>query len=104
MIAAAVRARVVGHDVRGDMSAHVLKRRDAEPRVTFRCPWCDVVVASAVHGHLDQRADVWLLVGCARWTCGRGVLIRVPDAAPWAALETGDDGVLLGGGCVLPRS
>ena len=71
--------------------------------MTFRCPWCDVVCASAVLGRHEQRRDVWLLVGCAHVPCGRGVLIRVPDAAPWPDLDTGDAGLLLGPGCVLPR-
>jgi hypothetical protein len=61
------------------------------------------VSASSVHGRYEQRRDVWLLVGCAHLGCGRGVMIRVPESAPWLALDTGDDGLLLGPGCVHPR-
>jgi hypothetical protein len=82
------------------MTAQLWKRDPAEPRVTFRCPLCDVV---GVSSHED-RADVWLLAGCPHYACRRGVLIRVPSVAPWDSLDTGDDGMLLAATCVLPRS
>jgi hypothetical protein len=31
-------------------------------------------------------------------------MIRVPSKAPWATLETGDDGLLLATTCVLPHA
>ena len=86
------------------MTAQLWKRGDAAPRVTFRCPWCDVVGASRVLGVHEQRADAWLLVACAHFACGRGVLVRVPSGTPWSALETDDDGLLLSSSCVLPRA
>ncbi len=85
------------------MTAQVWKRGSDEPSVTFRCPWCDVVGLSRVHGHHEDRRDVWLLVGCPNVPCRRGVLIRVPKGRPWSDLETGEDGMLLGAACVHPR-
>lgn len=86
------------------MTAQLWKRGDAAPRLTFRCPWCDVVSASNVLGHHEQRADVWLLVACANFRCERGVLVRVPNGSPWATLETTDEGMLLSSSCVLPSA
>jgi hypothetical protein len=103
VIQAAARVACSVHDAQGEMTAQVWKRGSAEPRVTFRCPWCDVVGASGVAGHHDQGTDVWLLVGCANFACRRGVMIRVPAASPWSRLETDDDGILLAAGCVHPR-
>ncbi len=71
--------------------------------MTFRCPWCDVVGASPVLGHHDDRRDVWLLVGCPNPGCRRGALVRVPAGSPWERLDTGDGGLLLADACVLPR-
>jgi len=96
---AAASSRDFVHDA--DVSAQLWKREGEEASVTFRCPWCEVVVASRVYGHYDHHAESWLLAGCPNVPCGRGVLIRVP--APWAQLDTGDDGILLASSCVLPR-
>jgi hypothetical protein len=85
------------------MSAQLWKRVGDEARVTFRCPWCDVVGVSVVHGRYEQRGAIWLLAGCPNVPCARGVLIRVPTAEPWTRLDTGDDGMLLAPACVLPR-
>jgi hypothetical protein len=84
------------------MTAHLYKRGAADARLTFRCPWCDIVCASAVLGVHEHRADAWLLVACAHFACGRGVLIRVPNATPWPSLQTSDDGLLLASSCVMP--
>src|SRR5688500_10924590 len=107
------------------MSAQLWKRVGDEARVTFRCPWCDVVGVSVVHGRYgqrgasglragcphgptarggsEQRGALWLLAGCPNVPRARGVLIRVPTAEPWTRLDTGDDGMLLAPACVLPR-
>lgn len=86
------------------MSAQLWKRDGDDAQVTFRCPWCEVVGASSVHGRYEQRGTIWLLAGCPNVPCRRGVLIRVPSPEPWARLDTGDDGMLLSPACVLPRS
>jgi hypothetical protein len=85
------------------MTAQVWKRGSHEPSVTFRCPWCDVIGVSPIHGHTNDRRDVWLLVSCPYFACLRGVLIRVPHASPWSDLETTEDGILLSSDCILPR-
>jgi hypothetical protein len=86
------------------MSAQLWKREgDDAARVTFRCPWCDVVGVSPVFGRYEQKRIIWLLAGCPNVPCGRGVLISVPSQEPWARLDTGEDGMLLGPACVLPR-
>jgi hypothetical protein len=86
------------------MTAQLWKRGpSSDARVTFRCPWCDVVGVSTIHGLHESRADVWLLAGCPHFACRRGVLIRVPSGTPWDHLDTGDDGLLLAASCVLPR-
>ncbi|MGE5180980.1 MAG: hypothetical protein ACM31C_02915 [Acidobacteriota bacterium] len=84
------------------MTAQLWKRGDEEPRVTFRCPWCDVVGVSGVYGHYEQRKAIWLLVACPDVPCGRGVLVRVPTRSGWAMLDTGADGLLLDDRCVMP--
>ena len=86
------------------MTAQVWKRGSAQPSVTFRCPWCDVVGASPVLGHHEDRRDVWLLLGCPNFGCRRGVMVRVPRGRPWSQLETPDEGILLGAARVHPRS
>lgn len=85
------------------MSAQLWKREGEEPRVTFRCPWCDVVGASTLFGRYEQRNMIWLLAGCPNVPCRRGVLISVPSPEPWSRLDTGDEGMLLSAACVLPR-
>ena len=84
------------------VTAQLWKHGDAEPRVTFRCPWCDVVGVSRVHGRYEQRRAIWLLAACADPPCGRGVLVRVPTKTAWAELDTGEDGLLLATTCVMP--
>lgn len=85
------------------MSAQLWKRDGEEGRLTFRCPWCEVVGVSPVLGHHEQRATIWLLAGCPNVPCGRGVLIKVPSTTAWSRLDTGDDGLLLAPSCVFPR-
>lgn len=87
------------------MSAQLWKRdrEGDDARVTFRCPWCDVVGVSRVHGRYEQRGTIWILAGCPNVPCSCGVLIRVPSPEPWTRLDTGDDGMLLAPACVLPR-
>lgn len=85
------------------MTAQLWKRVGEEPRVTFRCPWCDVVGVSPIHGRHEQREMIWLLAGCPNIPCGRGVMIKVPSRAPWAQLDTGDDGLLIAPSCVFPH-
>ena len=89
------------HDDR--VSAQLWKRAGEEPRVTFRCPWCEVVGVSPVYGRYEHRTTIWLLAGCPNVPCARGVLIKVPAAAAWSQLDTGDDGMLLSPSCVYPR-
>ena len=84
------------------MSAQLWKRGAEEPRITFRCPWCDVVGVSPVFGRYEQQRTIWLLAGCPNIPCARGVLIRVPSQSPWSQLDTGDAGLLLAPSCVLP--
>src|SRR3954469_11136042 len=86
-----------------EMSAQLWKREGQEPRLTFRCPWCDVVGVSPVFGRYEHKKTIWLLAGCPNVPCGRGVLVSVPSAEPWSRLDTGDDGMLLSAACVLPR-
>jgi hypothetical protein len=88
----------------GAVTAQLWKRSGEEPRVTFRCPWCEVVGVSTILGRHESRRTIWLLAGCPNIPCGRGVLIRVPSKATWAQLDTGDDGLLLASTCVLPHS
>ena len=85
------------------MTAQLWKRAGEEPRVTFRCPWCDVVGVSQIYGRHEQRRVHWLLAGCPNIPCGRGVMIRVSARAPWAQLDTGDDGLMLAASCVFPN-
>jgi hypothetical protein len=99
--AAASSSRDIVHDA-GSVTAQLWKRGDEEPRVTFRCPWCDVVGVSRVYGHYEQKKTIWLLVACADIPCGRGALIKVPSRQGWDRLDTGEDGLLLDGRCVLP--
>jgi len=85
------------------MSAQWWKLAVEDPRVRFRCPWCDVGAVSPVFGRYEQKRTIWLLAGCPNVPCRRGVLISIPSKEPWARLETGDDGLLLSAACVLPR-
>jgi hypothetical protein len=85
------------------VTAQLWKRGGEEARVTFRCPWCEVVGVSPVYGRYEQRSAIWLLAGCPNVPCGRGVLIKVPSPSAWAQLDTGDDGLLLAPSCVFPR-
>jgi hypothetical protein len=103
VIEAAASSRAIVHDASA-MSAQLWKRGGEEARVTFRCPWCDVVGVSAVLGRHEQRDTIWLLAGCPNIPCGRGVLIQVPSREPWVRLDTGDAGMLLAQTCVLPRA
>ena len=89
------------HD--GAVTAQLWKREGEDARVTFRCPWCDVVGVSRVYGRHEQRKRIWLLAGCPNIPCGRGVLIEVPSRAAWSQLDTGDDGLLLSPRCVHPH-
>ena len=101
VIAAAAGCGDLVHDVA--VTAQLWKRSGEEARVTFRCPWCAVVGASPIYGRYEHRKEIWLLAGCPNVPCGNAVLIRVPSHAPWAQLDTGDDGILLAPSCVLPR-
>jgi hypothetical protein len=87
----------------GAMTAQLWKRSGEEPRVTFRCPWCDVVGVSPVLGRHEGRKTIWLLAGCPNIPCTRGVLIRVPTRARWSQLETDEDGLLIGPSCIFPH-
>jgi hypothetical protein len=101
VITAASASRDFVHDA--SVTAQLWKRDGEEPRLTFRCPWCDVVGVSPVYGRHEQRTTIWLLAGCPNVPCGRGVLIKVPSVAAWSQLDTGDDGLLLAPTCVFPR-
>ena len=85
------------------MTAQLWKREGEEPRVTFRCPWCDVVGVSVIHGRHEQRKMIWLLLGCPNIPCGRGVMVKVPTRHSWSSLETDDDGLLIAPSCVYPQ-
>jgi hypothetical protein len=101
VIATASTSRDFVHDA--SVSAQLWKRDGEEPRLTFRCPWCEVVGVSPVLGRHEQRSTIWLLAGCPNVPCGRGVLIRVPSASAWSQLDTGDEGMLLAPSCVYPH-
>lgn len=83
-----------------------LWKRSGEPtaRVTFRCPWCDVVGTAMTCGCHQAPAAAWLLIGCPEPTCQRGVMISVSTAAAgtWIELDTGDTGILLDRSRVYP--
>jgi hypothetical protein len=84
------------------VTAQLWKRSEEEARITFRCPWCDVVGVSRVYGVYEQRRAIWVLAACPNVPCARGVMIRVPTRSSWALLDTGADGLLLASTCVLP--
>jgi len=86
------------------LTAQLWKARgETGARLTFRCPWCDVVGTAPACGRHETRGAVWLLAGCPEPSCGRGVLIEVPSAEPWGEIDTGERGLLLARSCVHPR-
>lgn len=78
-----------------------------EARLTFRCPWCDVVGTAPVLASHRARDAYWLFAGCPEPSCERGVMVRLPRVSRWGAwlgVDTGDDGLLLDRRCVFPTA
>jgi hypothetical protein len=76
-----------------------------DARLTFECPWCEVVGSSPVLAVHEARDAYWLFAACPVPTCDRGVMVRVSHAiaaTDWRTLDTGQLGLLLDRTCVIP--
>lgn len=76
-----------------------------DARVTFRCPWCDVVGTALVLATHQAHDAYWMFAGCPEPSCQSGVMIRLPRqkrGGMWRELDTGPRGLLLDRRCVLP--
>lgn len=88
------------------MTAQLWKRGDrGEARLTFECPWCEVVGSAPVLAVHEARDAYWLFAACPVPSCDRGVMVRVSHAvagAGWLAVDTGQAGLLLDRTCLIP--
>ena len=88
------------------MTAQLWKLRgDVHARLTFRCPWCDVVGTTPVLATHSTRDGHYLFAACPEPLCSRGVMVRVSrgaGAGEWDDVDTGERGLLLSRRCVYP--
>lgn len=90
------------------MTAQLWKLGDrSDARLTFECPWCEVVGTSPVLAVHEARAAYWLFAACPVPSCDRGVMVRVSHAVAgpgWLAVDTGKAGLLLDRTCLIPAA